>query len=91
MDAYDQFTLTLFPENSTSSSSTQYQRPLSQLERDVLNDVNQHGRVTNREIRQTFGCIKTQAQVVLRQLSERNLLKVYGASRSTFYVQLTCP
>jgi len=87
MDAYDQFTLTLFPENSTSSSSTQYQPPLSQLERDVLDYVNQHGRVVNREIRQTFGCTKTQAQVVLRKLRDRNLLKVYGAGRSTFYGQ----
>ena len=87
IDAYDQFTLTLFPEDSTSSSSTQYHPPLSQLERDVLDYVSQHGRVTNREIRQTFGCTKTQAQVVLRQLRDRNLLKVYGAGRSTFYGQ----
>ena len=85
IDSYDQFTLGLFPENSISYSSTQYQPPLSNLERDVLDYVNQHGRVTNREIRQTFDCTKTQAQVVLRQLRDRNLLKVYGAGRSTFY------
>ena len=84
-DAYDQFTLTLFPENSVASSSTEHKPPLSQLERHVLEYVNQQGRITNREIRQSFGCTKTQAQVVLRQLKDRNLLKIYGAGRSTFY------
>ena len=87
IDAYDQFTLTLFPENSVPSSSMEHEPPLSQLERDVLDYVNQHGRITNREIRQAFGCTKTQAQVVLRQLRDRNLLKVYGAGRSTVYGQ----
>jgi ATP-dependent DNA helicase RecG len=84
-DAYDQFTLTLFPENSVASSSMEHELPLSQLERNVLEYVNQQGRITNREIRQAFGCTKTQAQVVLRQLKDRNLLKIYGAGRSTFY------
>jgi len=86
-DAYDQFTLTLFPENSIPASSANHEPPLSQLEKDVLDYVYQHGRVTNREIRQTFGCTKTQAQVVLRQLKDRDLLKVYGAGRSTSYGQ----
>ena len=86
-DAYDQFTLTLFPENSVRSASTEHEPPLSQLERDVLDYVNRHGRIANREIRQAFGCTKTQAQVVLRQLRNRSLLKVYGAGRSTFYGQ----
>ena len=85
IDAYDQFTLTLFPENSMPSSSTEHELPLSQLERDVLDYVERHGRVTNREIRQTYGCTKTQAQIVLRKLRDRNLLKAYGAGRSTFY------
>ncbi|MBN2291335.1 MAG: putative DNA binding domain-containing protein [Pirellulales bacterium] len=87
IDAYDQFTLRLFPENSISPSATQYEPSLSELERDVLDYVNRHGRITNREIRRTFGCTKTQAQVVLRRLRDQNLLKVYGAGRSTFYGQ----
>jgi predicted HTH transcriptional regulator len=86
-DAYDQFTLTLYPENSVFTLSAEHGPPLSKLEGEVLNYVNQHGRVTNREVRQTFGCTKTQAQVVLRRLRERNMLKVYGAGRSTFYGQ----
>lgn len=88
-DAYDQFTLTLFPEGSIPALSADAEPPLSTLERNVLDYVNQHGRVTNREIRRAFGCTKTQAQVVLRQLKDRNLLKVYGAGRSTFYGRFT--
>jgi ATP-dependent DNA helicase RecG len=86
-DAYDQFTLTLFPEDGIPTLLTEHEPPLSKLEGDVLDYLNQHGRVTNREIRQTFGCTKTQAQVVLRQLRDRDLLKVHGAGRSTFYGQ----
>jgi ATP-dependent DNA helicase RecG len=86
-DAYDQFTLALFPENSIPTLSTEHEPPLSRLERDVLDYLTKHERVTNREVRQTFGCTKTQAQVVLRQLRDRDLLKVHGAGRSTFYGQ----
>ncbi len=87
VDAYDQFTLTLFPENSLPSSSEGHEPPLSQLEREVIGYVTRHGRITNRDIRQVFGCTKTQAQVILRQLKDRDLLKVYGAGRSTFYAE----
>ncbi len=86
-DAYDQFTLTLYPENSLRHGPTDGESPLPRLEKDVLSYVNRNKRVTNRDIRQAFGCSKTQAQVVLRKLKEQNLIKVHGQGRSTFYTR----
>ena len=68
-------------------SSIEHEPPLTRLEKDVLEYVNRNGRITNREVRQALDCTKTQAQLVPRQLKDRNLLKVYGAGRSTFYAR----
>ncbi len=79
----DQFTLTLFPEESNTMLSSGL--PLSDIERKILDLAKKNDKIANKDLQTTLNLSKTQAQMALKKLTQEKLILRHGAGRATFY------
>jgi len=81
-DDSSSFTITIYPERTLADSEFD-----ENFDR-VLGLMADHGKITNRLVREKLKLSKTQAQVLLRQMTERGLIVGKGHGRSVHYVQV---
>ncbi|MCI5065948.1 putative DNA binding domain-containing protein [bacterium] len=87
-----QFIVTLSARKSDKgleTSSTQRSSPPSKIteqKRAILNFIKGREHTSNKDVRESFGVSKSQAQGILRELLKGGFITKHGAGRSTHYV-----